>query len=110
MSTPFEVINTQNIYDVTFTINVPNFCPLGKADYTNEFEVMIRVGNIMADFCEIESEIKQRLSDEDLIIEDAMFELGKIVKKYYKDAKSIHVKSTVKDAAHFKVELKAVYR
>ena len=109
MLEPLEIINTHNIHCINYYINVKNFCPLGNANYTNEFKVSIKVGKIMADFCEVQQEIESRLSDKDLIIEDAMVVIGEITRKYYRDASTIFVSTKVEDAAHFKVELSAYY-
>lgn len=104
-----KIINTQKISRLTYFVNTKNFCPLGQADYTNKFSVTIAVGHTMADFCEIQKEIDEKISGKDLIIEDAMKLIGEITRKYYADAFEIAVTSTVDDAAHFKVELVAHY-
>ena len=46
------------------------FCPIGKADYTNEFTVTMEPAEIIPDYCEIDKFIRECLEGESLVIEE----------------------------------------
>ena len=53
------------------------FCPIGKADYTNEFTVTMEPAEIIPDYCEIDKFIRECLEGESLVIEEAASKLKK---------------------------------
>lgn len=51
------------------------FCPIGKADYTNNFTVTITPKKWIPDYCEIDKFIREQLDGKSLVIEDAACKL-----------------------------------
>lgn len=75
------------------------FCPIGKADYTNEFTVTMEPAEIIPDYCEIDKFIRECLEGESLVIEEAASELKKkLVEEVHPSW--IMVESAVNDAPH----------
>ena len=75
------------------------FCPIGKADYTNEFTVTMEPAEIIPDYCEIDKFIRECLEGESLVIEEAA---SKLKKKLVEEVHPswIMVESAVNDAPH----------
>lgn len=93
----FEYIN--GVSKIKYTQKCRCFCPIGKADYTNNFTVTITPKKWIPDYCEIDKFIHEQLDGKSLVIEDAACKLkqwltGKI-HPYW-----VEVESDVTDGVH----------
>lgn len=84
---------------IKYTQKCRCFCPIGKADYTNNFTVTITPKKWIPDYCEIDKFIHEQLDGKSLVIEDAACKLkqwltGKI-HPYW-----VEVESDVTDGVH----------
>lgn len=60
---------------IKYTQKCRCFCPIGKADYTNNFTVTITPKKWIPDYCEIDKFIREQLDGKSLVIEDAACKL-----------------------------------
>lgn len=95
--------NTMNITQITFYRKTRNFCPLGNDWYTNNFTVTFGKFHQVPDYCDIETQIEERIAEKALSLEDAVATLFDIVDAY--NPKQLVVKSFSDDAVHFAVEV-----
>ena len=80
------------------------FCPIGEAEYTNEFTVTMEPGDMIPDYCEIDKIIQECIEGEPLVIEEAARNLKhKIVE--YVHPNWIMIESKVQDSVHGDVEV-----
>lgn len=93
--------NKQSISNIVIKHSVSCWCPLGKADYTNQFTAYIELNKNSVDFLAIEKFINE-MKGKELIIEDAVNNLYEYLYDLYKP-KNLIVSSKVDDAAHFPV-------
>ena len=91
--------NEYRVSKIKYTQKCRCFCPIGKADYTNNFTVTITPKKWIPDYCEIDKFIHEQLDGKSLVIEDAACKLkqwltGKI-HPYW-----VEVESDVTDGVH----------
>ena len=95
--------NSYSVQKIVYKQKCRCFCPIGKADYTNEFTVIIEPAGapngMIPDYCEIDKFIRECLEGENLVIEEAA---SKLKKKLVEDVHPswIMVESAVNDASH----------
>lgn len=91
--------NEYGVSKIKYTQKCRCFCPIGKADYTNNFTVTITPKKWIPDYCEIDKFIRECLEGENLVIEEAA---SKLKKKLVEDVHPswIMVESAVNDASH----------
>jgi hypothetical protein len=92
--------NTQGITRIAFQARTHNFCPIGKAHYTNTLAVEMVPNDIIPDYDEVEKDIKA-LDGESLIIEDAVAKVFDNLKQY--GPKELTVTSQAEGNGHFPV-------
>ena len=98
-----------NEYGVKRIIMYPEaicYCPLGNDWYTNKFEVMMKVNDVIPDYCEVEKWLDKNIRGKSLIIEDALEKFRKYLTETYSPA-FIEITSSVEDAKHFPVRVEA---
>ena len=67
--------NEYGVSKIKYTQKCRCFCPIGKADYTNNFTVTITPKKWIPDYCEIDEFIREQLDGKSLVIEDAVCKL-----------------------------------
>lgn len=67
--------NEYGVSKIKYTQKCRCFCPIGKADYTNNFTVTITPKKWIPDYCEIDKFIREQLDGKSLVIEDAVCKL-----------------------------------
>lgn len=67
--------NTYGVRKIVYKKNCRCFCPIGEAEYTNEFTVTMEPGDTIPDYCEIDKFIREQLDGKSLVIEDAACKL-----------------------------------
>ena len=67
--------NEYGVSKIKYTQKCRCFCPIGKADYTNNFTVTITPKKWIPDYCEIDKFIREQLDGKSLVIEDAACKL-----------------------------------
>lgn len=91
--------NEYGVSKIKYTQKCRCFCPIGKADYTNNFTVTITPKKWIPDYCEIDKFIRESLEGESLVIEEAAYKLKqKIVEDVH--PRKVTVESAVNDAVH----------
>lgn len=95
--------NSYSVQKIVYKQKCRCFCPIGKADYTNEFTVIIEPAGapngMIPDYCEIDKFIRESLEGESLVIEEAAY---KLKQKIVEDVRPrrVTVESAVNDAVH----------
>lgn len=91
--------NEYGVSKIKYTQKCRCFCPIGKADYTNNFTVTITPKKWIPDYCEIDKFIRESLEGESLVIEEATYKLKqKIIEDVH--PRKVTVESAVNDAVH----------
>ena len=95
--------NSFSVQKIVYRQKCRCFCPIGKADYTNEFTVIIEPAGapngMIPDYCEIDKFIRESLEGESLIIEEAAYRLKQWLDEDVHPRK-VTVESAVNDAVH----------
>ena len=100
--------NKQGIERITMKPKVICFCPLGSAFYTNQFEITVKPGKVIPDYCEVDSCVKENIAGKTLTIEDSVNNVLQYLVDEYKPLQ-VFISSKVEDAAHFPVEVEKEY-
>ena len=100
------VKNEYGVRRITMYPEAICYCPLGKDWYTNKFEVVMTVKDMIPDYCEVEEWLDENLRGKPLIIEDAIDRFREYLSETYSPA-SLEITSTVDDAKHFPVRVEA---
>lgn len=98
--------NNFNIGEIVIYQKAHCYCQLGEDWYTNNFRIEIKVDKKIPDYCEVDKFIKNKIENAHLIIEEAC----KAVLDYFINELNplqVVVESTVEDAAHCAVKIKA---
>jgi len=95
--------NSYSVQKIVYKQKCRCFCSIGKADYTNEFTVIIEPAGapngMIPDYCEIDKFIRESLEGESLVIEEATYKLKqKIIEDVH--PRKVTVESAVNDAVH----------
>ena len=61
--------NESGVSKIKYTQKCRCFCPIGKADYTNNFTVTITPKKWIPDYCEIDKFIREQLDGKSLVID-----------------------------------------
>lgn len=99
--------NEYGISKIKIDATSKNYCPLGKDWYTNNFEIELRAGDFIPDYCEVDNYINQTINGRQMIIEEAVKYLHDFIVKKYNPDKCV-VRSYVEDAAHSPVTVERV--
>ena len=95
--------NSYSVQKIVYKQKCRCFCPIGKADYTNEFTVIIEPAGapngMILDYCEIVKFIRESLEGESLLIEEAAYRLKQWLDEDVHPRK-VTVESAVNDAVH----------
>ena len=100
------VKNDYGVRRITMYPEAICYCPLCKDWYTNKFEVVMTVEDMIPDYCEVEEWLDENLRGKPLIIEEAINEFHEYLSDTY-NPESIEITSTVDDAKHFPVRVEA---
>jgi hypothetical protein len=92
--------NAQGITRIAFQARTHNFCPIGKAHYTNTLTVEMVPNNVIPDYDEVEKDMKA-LDGENLIIEDVVEKVFENLIQY--GPKKLTVASKAEGNGHFPV-------
>ena len=82
------------------------YCPLGHDWYTNKFEVMMKVNDVIPDYCEVEKWLDKNIRGKSLIIEEALEGFREYLEETYRPT-ALEIISSVYDAKHFPVKVEA---
>ena len=96
--------NTYGVRKIVYKKNCRCFCPIGEAEYTNEFTVTMEPGDTIPDYCEIDKFIQECIEGESMVIEEAACTLKRKIVEYV-HPNWIMVESKVQDAVHGDVEV-----
>lgn len=99
-----SVKNTYGIGKIVIHSDAKSYCWLGKAWYTNHFEVEIEPAKDIPDYCELDAFIAKTIEGESVIIEESVNLLYNHIVETYKP-KKCKVTSRVNDAHHSAVEI-----
>lgn len=91
--------NEQKITKIVMSGSSHNFCPLGQANYTNRFSMEFYPNEMIPDYLEVNSFIKENINDKELVIEDAVAILFDYLVATF-EPKGLKVSSLVSDAKH----------
>lgn len=97
----FEEKSFANAYEVkkiTLTKKVHCYCRLGGDWYTNQVTMSFTPGKEICDYVYIDKAIEDRCEKGDLLIEELLLELKKILLEQCPSATNIHIESYVDDS------------
>ena len=97
----YETTNFPNSYGITkITLykKVHAFCRLGGDWYTNQLTISFTPVDEIPDYVYIDKAIEENCEQKDLIIEEVIETVYKIIKEQAPSAKNIHIESYIDDS------------
>lgn len=90
--------NKYNISKITLYKKIHAYCRLGGDWYTNNITISFTPIEEIPDFVFIDKAIEERCEKQDLIIEEVLYTIYKIIQEQCPSAEDIHIESYVDDS------------
>lgn len=93
--------NVQEISSLKFSVPVTVFCPLGPNYYRAVVDCEMKLGDVIADFLDLERFFKKDLNGEHLTTEDLVAKVFDVMSATYHPE---HIRVSVHSDSHFSIE------